>query len=107
VPWSLDLCKRFTKTGEDQGLQWKFGIPDQFILLFGYMDGLKENATATATPVDPRVIEQIEEDISRIIIPPCKGRDASLAIGRMVVQECWRKAVFIYMYMVSSYKHIC
>ncbi|CEL53260.1 hypothetical protein RSOLAG1IB_06227 [Rhizoctonia solani AG-1 IB] len=105
VPWSLDLCKRFTKTGEDQGLQWKFGIPDQFILLFGYMDGLKENATATATPVDPRVIEQIEEDISRIIIPPCKGRDASLAIGRMVVQECWRKAVFIYMYMALCGVH--
>ncbi|CAE6474050.1 unnamed protein product [Rhizoctonia solani] len=99
VPWSLDLCNRFTKTREDEGLRWMSGIPDQFILLFGYMNGLKEDASTTGTPVDSRAIKQIEEDIRMIIIPPSKGRDASLAIGRMVVQECWREAVFIYMYM--------
>ncbi|QRW26085.1 Fungal specific transcription factor domain [Rhizoctonia solani] len=99
VPWSLDLCGRFTRTREDQGLQWMFGIPDQFILLLGYMTGLRDDADTTGIPTAPRVIEQIEEDMRSMIILPCEGGDASLTVARMIVQACWRGATFIYLYM--------
>ncbi|CUA71751.1 Lysine biosynthesis regulatory protein LYS14 [Saccharomyces cerevisiae S288c] [Rhizoctonia solani] len=105
IPWSLEFCDEFMKRKEHQGLQWLIGIPDQFILLFGYMNGLKEDAEAAGTTVSPRIIEQIEEDMKRIIIVPCEGRDPSLVIGRTVVQECWRQAVFIYLYMALCGAH--
>ncbi|KAH7345458.1 hypothetical protein B0J17DRAFT_713040 [Rhizoctonia solani] len=99
VPWSLELCDEFMKKRENQGLQWLLGIPDQFIILFGYMNGLKEDAEAAGISVDSSIIKGIEEDMKKISILPCGGREPSLAIGRMVVQECWREAVFIYLYM--------
>ncbi|CAE6493245.1 unnamed protein product [Rhizoctonia solani] len=99
VPWSLELCDEYMKKKENPGLQWLLGIPDQYIMLFGYMNGIKEDADAVGILVDSSVIERIEEDMKRISILPCGGREPSLAIGRMVVQECWREAVFIYLYM--------
>jgi hypothetical protein len=67
------------------------------------MSNIRENAIATKTEVDTTIIQQIEEDIKNAIIAPCDSRDPSLGIGRMVVQECWREVVFIFLYMVSLY----
>ncbi|KEP49136.1 putative fungal Zn(2)-cys(6) binuclear cluster domain protein [Rhizoctonia solani 123E] len=105
IPWSLELCDEFMRKRENQGLQWLLGIPDQFIMLFGYMARLKEDAEAAGTFVSARIIQGIEEDMREISILPCESRDASLAIGRMVVQECWREAVFIYLYMALCGAH--
>ncbi|KDN40392.1 hypothetical protein RSAG8_08155, partial [Rhizoctonia solani AG-8 WAC10335] len=105
VPWSLELCNEFIKKRENQGLQWLLGIPDEFIMLFGYINGLKEEAEAVGACLNPRIIEQIEADMKSITILPCEGRDPSLAIGRMVVQESWREAVFIYLYMALCGAH--
>ncbi|CAE6504858.1 unnamed protein product [Rhizoctonia solani] len=105
VPWSLDLCDKIIKKREDQGLQWLLGIPDQFTLLFGYLGGLKEDADAAGTTVDPRIIEQVEEDLKNIPIIMCESKDPALAIGRMVVQECWRQAMSIYLYMALCGAH--
>jgi hypothetical protein len=65
------------------------------------MSNLREDAIATKTEADPTIIQRIEEDIKNITIAPCKNRDPSLGIARMVVQECWREVVFIFLYMVS------
>ncbi|CAE6451353.1 unnamed protein product [Rhizoctonia solani] len=105
VPWSLDLCEELVKTEENQGLQSILGVPDQFILLFAYVDAIKKEAEALGTMVDTRIIERIEDDMHKITIFPCHSRDPSLAIGRMVVQECWREAVLIYIYMVLYGAH--
>ncbi|KAG8690593.1 hypothetical protein FRC11_010534 [Ceratobasidium sp. 423] len=102
VPWSLDLCDEITKKREDQGLQWLLGIPDQSILLFGYLNGLKEDADAAGRAVDPGTIEQVEDDLKNIPILVCESRDPALAIRRMVVQECWREAMSIYLYMKAQ-----
>ncbi|CAE6452787.1 unnamed protein product [Rhizoctonia solani] len=99
IPWSLEICDKFVQKREDQGLRWLAGVPDQFILLFGYMNNLREAAIATRTQVDSRIIEQIEEDMKVIVIPQCESKDPSVAIARMVVQECWREVVFIFLYM--------
>ncbi|CAE7184244.1 unnamed protein product [Rhizoctonia solani] len=105
IPWSLELCDEFMKKRENHGLQWLVGIPDQFIMLFAYMNGLKEDAETLGTPINPRIIAQIEEDMKKISILPCDSRDPSLALGRMVVQECWREVVFIYLYMALCEAH--
>ncbi|KAF8729315.1 hypothetical protein RHS02_07837, partial [Rhizoctonia solani] len=99
IPWSLELCNEFTQRRGAQGTRWMVGLPDQLIMLFAYMNGLREDAIAAGTRVDPKIVEQIEEDMKNMVIPPWEGKDPSLAIGRLVVQECWREAVFIYLYM--------
>ncbi|GAB1526359.1 hypothetical protein RhiTH_009526 [Rhizoctonia solani] len=99
VPWSLEFCEDFMRRGESQGLQWLLGIPDQFILLFGYTEGLREDAKSLGMPVDPEIIGQIEEDVKKIRISPSQSRDVSMEVKRRVVQEGWREAVLIYMYM--------
>ncbi|CAE6478792.1 unnamed protein product [Rhizoctonia solani] len=50
-------------------------------------------------PVDPEIIGQIEEDVKKIRISPSQSRDVSMEVKRRVVQEGWREAVLIYMYM--------
>jgi hypothetical protein len=102
VPWSLELCELFAKT-EDQGVQWVLGVPDQYILLFAYIDSLVEEAKATGKTVDPQIIAQLEYDLPNIVILPCQSTDPSLTIRRMVVQKCWREAALIYFYMVGLY----
>ncbi|ELU40966.1 hypothetical protein AG1IA_05003 [Rhizoctonia solani AG-1 IA] len=93
IPWSLELCNEFTQRRGAQGTRWMVGLPDQLIMLFAYMNGLREDAIAAGTRVDPKIVEQIEEDMKNMVIPPWEGKDPSLAIGRLVVQECWREAV--------------
>ncbi|CAE6421999.1 unnamed protein product [Rhizoctonia solani] len=44
VPWSLDLCELLLEKQGSQGAEWLIGIPDQFIMLLAYMNGLRENA---------------------------------------------------------------
>ncbi|QRW18616.1 Fungal Zn(2)-Cys(6) binuclear cluster domain [Rhizoctonia solani] len=96
VPWSLDLCNEFMEKVENQGSQWLFGIPDQFILLIGYIDGLVKNATAAGITVDSGLLAQIEDDVRRIQVSPCESNDPSL-VARMAVQQCWREAVIVYL----------
>ncbi|KAF8695215.1 hypothetical protein RHS03_08078, partial [Rhizoctonia solani] len=60
---------------------------------------LREDAKSLGMPVDPEVIRQIEEDVKKIRILPPQSRDVSMEVKRRVVQEGWREAVLIYMYM--------
>ncbi|CAE6496070.1 unnamed protein product [Rhizoctonia solani] len=105
VPWSLDLCNEFMEKVENQGSQWLFGIPDQFILLIGYIDGLVKNATAAGITVDSGLLAQIEDDVRRIQVSPCESNDPSLVVARMAVQQCWREAVIVYLYMALGGAH--
>ncbi|CAE6441958.1 unnamed protein product [Rhizoctonia solani] len=105
APWSLDLCNQFAGRAENRGSQWLLGIPDQFVLLLGYIDGLKKDAEAAGTSVDPGLLSQIEHDVRKIHVSPSESNDPSLVVGRMVVQECWREAVILYTYMALGGAH--
>ncbi|ELU40846.1 fungal zn(2)-Cys(6) binuclear cluster domain-containing protein [Rhizoctonia solani AG-1 IA] len=87
VPWNLreSLCSHLFFEGEDHGLRWLYGIPDQYAIIFAYINKLREGGNPTE-----ELVRQIEENISNITIMPACTRDPALRVGRMAVQECWR-----------------
>ncbi|CAE6507216.1 unnamed protein product, partial [Rhizoctonia solani] len=94
--FSLELCDQLFESQQNYGFQWLHGVPDQFILLLAWINTLYERHGVNA---EPRVLAQIEGDISKIRIPPAGSTDPALQIGRTIVQEGWCQAVYIYFYM--------
>jgi hypothetical protein len=85
----------------DYGVEWVHGIPDQFIILFALINGLREDFFGRS--VDPECVARIENQVREVKFVPSIsiGPDPTLRVGRLVVQECWRQAVYLYLYMVS------
>ncbi|KAL5641811.1 hypothetical protein ACGC1H_002037 [Rhizoctonia solani] len=78
------------------GMRWKFGFPDRLFLTFAQMNGLYEDYGPS---VPKQVVDELEAEIKRTK-PIVSDMDAPvLAMGRMVVQECWILAALIYLYM--------
>ncbi|KAJ1310629.1 hypothetical protein OPQ81_009158 [Rhizoctonia solani] len=97
VPSSLELCEYMFRLKGSLGLRWLHGIPDQFILLFAWiisLSGIPEAGRST------ELITWIETNLPLIKVATHESGDPALRICRMVVQECWRCAVRIYLYMV-------
>ncbi|KAL5634008.1 hypothetical protein ACGC1H_005995 [Rhizoctonia solani] len=97
VPFSLELCEQIFQSQESSGLQWLHGVPDQFILMIAWINSLCEIPTASS---DSGLISHIERVLPQIRVDITHQGDSALRVGRMVVQECWRHAVSIYLYMV-------
>ncbi|CAE6409185.1 unnamed protein product, partial [Rhizoctonia solani] len=96
VPFSLELCEQICDRQDRIGLQWLHGFPDQFFLLFAWINSLCEVPGAGG---NSELIAWIEGVVPQITITLDNSGDPLLRIGRMVVQECWRFAVLIYLYM--------
>ncbi|CAE6467311.1 unnamed protein product [Rhizoctonia solani] len=98
VPFSLDLCKQIYELQDNYayGLQWLHGSPDQFILLLAWIISLSETPGASN---NAGLITWIETNLPQIKIATIRSGDPVLRLGRMVVQECWRFSVLIYLYM--------
>ncbi|EUC67610.1 fungal-specific transcription factor domain protein [Rhizoctonia solani AG-3 Rhs1AP] len=96
VPFSLELCEQIFQSQENSGLYWLHGVPDQFILMIAWINSLCE---IPVTSSDSGLVSQIERLLPQIRIAVADQGDSALRIGRMVVQECWRYAMFIYLYM--------
>ncbi|KDN34454.1 hypothetical protein RSAG8_12458, partial [Rhizoctonia solani AG-8 WAC10335] len=97
VPFSLELCERIYQVQDTMGLQWLHGVPDQFVLLFAWINCLCETPGASS---NIELIAWIETNLPQIRIAVGESGEPLLRIGRMVVQECWRFTVLIYLYMV-------
>ncbi|QRW07232.1 Fungal specific transcription factor domain [Ceratobasidium sp. AG-Ba] len=78
------------------GVQWKSGIPDQFLVMLAQMNTLRQDC---APNIAPGIIDGLEAQIAGF--EPSLGRslESRLFIARMVVQECWRQFMYIYLYM--------
>ncbi|KAF8752346.1 Tryptophan synthase beta subunit-like PLP-dependent enzyme [Rhizoctonia solani] len=96
TPFSLELCETMSQRQNSCGLAWLYGVPDQFILLFAWINNLSQAPEATN---NSELVAWIESNLSRINIPVDDLGDPSLRVGRVLVQECWRFAVLIYLYM--------
>ncbi|KEP49939.1 putative fungal Zn(2)-cys(6) binuclear cluster domain protein [Rhizoctonia solani 123E] len=96
VPFSLELCEQIRGGLNKIDLQWLHGFPDQIFLLFAWINSLCETPGAGE---NSELIAWIEGVVPQITIAPDSSGDPLLRIGRMVVQECWRFAVLIYLYM--------
>ncbi|CAE6427914.1 unnamed protein product [Rhizoctonia solani] len=96
VPFSLELCDQMYKMQDVSGLQWLYGFPDQFVMLFAWIHCLCDTPGGDS----PELIAWVEKLLPQIKIAVGEFGDPLLRIGRMVVQDCWRYAVRIYLYMV-------
>lgn len=96
VSWDPTLCESLT---DDFGIQWLNGIPDAFILILARMNMLRDDY---APNVAPEIINELEQQVKDFQAIPGVSSDPTLTVARLVVQECWRQAVFIYIYMVLS-----
>ncbi|KAJ1304074.1 hypothetical protein OPQ81_008480 [Rhizoctonia solani] len=96
VPFSLELCEHVYRL-QDSGLQWHLGFPVQFVLLFAWINSLCETSE---TSNNSQLVAWIETNLPQIKVVIDESGDPLLRIGRMVVLECWRSAVLIYLYMV-------
>ncbi|CAE6460694.1 unnamed protein product [Rhizoctonia solani] len=80
---------------EDGFVQWVYGVPNQILLLLATMKMMKQDKFVP----NKEMVALLEQDIRNV--PPFSGSssDRFLAVMRSVVQECWRQAAFVYLYM--------
>ncbi|CAE6509893.1 unnamed protein product [Rhizoctonia solani] len=88
--------------GQQAGLHWLHGIPDQLIILLAWINTLHEDL---GTDVDPLLISQIEMEVERVKITPSTSDDPLYTIRRFAVQECWRLVVYIHLYVTLCGAH--
>lgn len=86
---------RLAQSQGDSVIQWLHGVPNQLVLTFAHMNSIRGDGF---TP-DAGVVASLERAIREI--PPFSGSssDRFLTIMRSIVQECWRQAALIYLYM--------
>ncbi|CAE6369631.1 unnamed protein product [Rhizoctonia solani] len=103
VSYTADVRERMLKQdySADYGLEWLYGIPDRFILLFAWINGLREDCYGRE--VDPDIVARVEEQIKNERVGQnlhtVGDSDPVFRIRRLVVQECWRQVVYIFLYM--------
>ncbi|CCO34500.1 26S proteasome regulatory subunit rpn2 [Rhizoctonia solani AG-1 IB] len=81
---------------EDWGLLWLNGVPGELILIMARINMFLTDYWAN---VDRQIITEIEQQLKEFKSSPGKSPDAYLMVARLAVQECWRLAVLIYLYM--------
>ncbi|CAE6447162.1 unnamed protein product [Rhizoctonia solani] len=81
------------------GFEWLYGIPDQFIVLFAWINSLAEDYGPN---VDPQYIARIEDQIrdAKTKSSGTPSSDPIRTIRRIAVQECWRQTMYAYLYLV-------
>ncbi|CAE6513659.1 unnamed protein product [Rhizoctonia solani] len=81
---------------DDIGMQWFNGVPGELVLIVARINMLLSDYWAS---VDPAIIAEIEQQLKDFKTNPGRSPDAYLMVARLAVQECWRLAVLIYLYM--------
>ncbi|KAG9124245.1 hypothetical protein FRC07_012287 [Ceratobasidium sp. 392] len=79
------------------GMQWMYGVPDQFLIMLARMHMLRDNF---APNVDPQVVKEFETEIENFKPALDESPDSYLKVARLTVQEGWRQTMYIYLYMV-------
>ncbi|KAG8708213.1 hypothetical protein FRC11_006678, partial [Ceratobasidium sp. 423] len=99
VPFSPKLCEKIYQwqLQGNYGLQWFYGLPDQFLILIAWINTL---ADIPGSDTDSELVASIERQLPGIKIAMDRSGDPSLRIRRMAVLEAWRFTILIYLYMV-------
>ncbi|KAH7339130.1 hypothetical protein B0J17DRAFT_402559 [Rhizoctonia solani] len=74
---------------------WLHGVPNQIVLLLTKMKAIREDGL---TP-NGKTVAALERDIRDFQPYSGSSSERFLAVMRFVVQECWRQAAYIYLYM--------
>lgn len=89
------VCESFIDVQEDIGIQWLHGTPDRFTILFAKMSVMREDGCV----IDEATVAEIEREIREFKPVQSLSPDPFLMVGRLVVQECWRQAAYVFLYM--------
>ncbi|QRV78235.1 Fungal specific transcription factor domain [Ceratobasidium sp. AG-Ba] len=78
------------------GLRWKDGLPNAFLVMLCQMNILRQDH---APNIESSVIDSFESRIANFEPSSERSPDSYLYLARMMVQECWRHFMYIYLYM--------
>ncbi|KDN34452.1 hypothetical protein RSAG8_12456, partial [Rhizoctonia solani AG-8 WAC10335] len=78
------------------GLQWLYGVPDRLVVTLAHMNALREDFGFS---VDEAYIRELEAEIASFRVVLGLSGDPAFTVACMIVQECWRQAAYIYLYM--------
>ncbi|CAE6443290.1 unnamed protein product [Rhizoctonia solani] len=81
------------------GLRWLYGVPDWLMVILARMNTLLEDYGSC---LDPGIAKGLEEEIRSKRTIVAGSVDPSMSMGRIVVQESWRLAALIYLFMVRA-----
>ncbi|KAG8689230.1 hypothetical protein FRC11_003644 [Ceratobasidium sp. 423] len=89
------------KSDYGPGLRWLYGVPDQLMITLARMNTLFE---VHGNRVDPATVLGLEGEIEdcALVVDTSPGIDPTLNIGRATVQQSWKMAATIYLYMASQ-----
>ncbi|QRV78230.1 Fungal Zn(2)-Cys(6) binuclear cluster domain [Ceratobasidium sp. AG-Ba] len=79
------------------GMQWKTGLPDYFLVLLAQMNTLRQDY---APNIDYYLIDSLNSQIASFEPNIERTPDSYLYIARLMIQECWRQFMYIYLYMI-------
>ncbi|KAH7332634.1 hypothetical protein B0J17DRAFT_737137 [Rhizoctonia solani] len=85
------------------GLRWKLGIPDRLVITLARMNALFKDF---GPGVDSKVIKELELEIKGANSTAVASNDPNLVVARLLVQESWRQAAYIYLYMASLLRRL-
>ncbi|QRV92963.1 Fungal specific transcription factor domain [Ceratobasidium sp. AG-Ba] len=78
------------------GLQWRIGLPDEFLVMLCQMNKLLQER---ALSIDSTLTGYLEARINNFEPKLDRTPDSCLYVTRLMVQECWRHFMYIYLYM--------
>ncbi|CAE6482951.1 unnamed protein product [Rhizoctonia solani] len=80
------------------GLRWLYGVPDRLMITLARMNTLLEEFGSC---LEVGRVQDLENEIETFAPNVCTtdGTDLTLNVGRVVVQEGWRLAAYVYLYM--------
>ncbi|QRV97985.1 Fungal specific transcription factor domain [Ceratobasidium sp. AG-Ba] len=86
----------FEFNSDQGGLQWRLGLPHHFLVMLAQMNNLKQEYVSN---IDPVVINSLEAQITSFEPTIERSLDSYVHVARLMVQECWRQLMYIYLYM--------
>ncbi|CAE6360465.1 unnamed protein product [Rhizoctonia solani] len=92
--YNPNLTLHMDQFPSEAGIQWLHGIPGVIIITFARINMMREQGYA-----DPQAITEMETMLRRFVVSPSLSNDPFLTVARVMVQECWRQAAYIYLYM--------
>ncbi|CAE6502958.1 unnamed protein product [Rhizoctonia solani] len=86
------------KSDYGPGLRWLYGVPDRLMITLARMNTLFEDH---GNRLDPERVQEIEKEIAdcALVVNTSHGINPTLNIGRATVQQSWKMAATIYLYM--------
>ncbi|KAH7345520.1 hypothetical protein B0J17DRAFT_42332 [Rhizoctonia solani] len=90
--------RELLQSDDGPGLRWLYGVPDRLMIVLARMNTLFEDF---ANRVGLETVLELEKDIAACspVMLADLGTDPILSVGRMIVQESWKLAAQVYLYM--------